>query len=365
MEPGKISERQLISLIVVEVLSTGLVYVPSSLLNNSSRDAYLTVLVSTLLSLPAAWLIGGLCLKYPQARALSLFTQLLGKPLGTFVAFSYALFFLVTVCSILVPGGEMIHTAFMPSTPMFLLVFLLTCLSGYAVYLGLESLARFNTMVVPLMFLTFLMLGAVNMNQFDLDNLFPLYEHGLTPIFSGMLSPVGWFDQVILALILAPEVRHISRRTLLWTVLINLVFFEYLILVILLIMGPTLPTFYEFPTLELARIATVRGSIRGYDALVMTVWVTAVSVKAAIWIYAGNILLGDIFRLQNRRSIVPPLIILLSTSSYPGIDNAREMRYYGGSIWSQFAVPIFELGIPLLLYTLSCMKQRSVKTNQR
>ncbi len=256
----------------------------------------------------------------------------------------------------------MIKSAFMPETPMFVLVFLLTCLAGYAAYLGLEPLARFNTFVIPLMILTFLVLGITNTKNFNVDQLLPPLEHGITPILTGMITPIGWFDQIILALILAPEVRHTSKRTLLWTVIINIVALEYLVIILLLTMGSTLPTFYEFPTLELARIATVSGSIRGYDALVMTVWVTAVSVKAAVWIYAGIILLGDIFQLHSRRSLVAPLIILLSISAYPGMDNIREMSYYGKSVWSQYAVPTFEVGIPLLLYLFSLLKQRSSKS---
>ncbi|MDQ7095199.1 endospore germination permease [Desulfosporosinus sp. PR] len=356
------SERQLIGLIVIEVLATGLVYIPSSLLSNSGRDAYLTLLVSTVLSLPAVWLIGNLCKKHPQERALTIFSQILGKPLGNLIALGYAIFFNVTVLTIVVPGGEMIKSAFMPETPMFVLVFLLTCLAGYAAYLGLEPLARFNTFVIPLMILTFLVIGVANAKNFNVDQLFPPLEHGISPVLAGMITPIGWFDQVILALIFAPEVRHITKRTLLWTVILNAFALEYLIVVLILIMGPTLATFYEFPTLELTRIATVSGSIRGYDALVMTVWVTAVSVKAAVWIYAGIILLGDIFQLQSRRSLVPPLVILLSISAFPGMDNIREMSYYGKSVWSQYAVPTFEVGIPFLLYVLSFLKQHSPKS---
>ena len=148
------------------------------------------------------------------------------------------------------------------------------------------------------------------------------------------------------------------------TVVINALAFEFLVVVILLTMGAKLSVFYEFPTLELARMACFGGSVRGYDALFMTVWVTAVSIKAALWMYAGIILLGDIFHLQNRRTLIPPLVILLSISAYPGLDNIWEMSYYGKSVWTQFALPTFEMGIPLLLYGFSLLKQRSSKSRK-
>ncbi|CAA7600470.1 Spore germination GerAB [Acididesulfobacillus acetoxydans] len=358
MESGRISERQLVGLIVVSVLATGLIYVPSSLLANSGRDAYLVLPLSAVLGLPAVWLIGSLCQRCPRAGALALFTDLLGKPLGTGVALAYVGFFFITVLTIVDPGGAMIRTAFMPDTPMLLLVFLLTALAGYGVYLGLETLARFNAFVMPPMFLTFVVLALANYNHFNFDHLLPPLEHGLDPVWTGVVDPVGWFTQIILVLFFIPEVRHINRRTLLSTVIINTLAFEFLILIILATMGAKLPSFYEFPTLELARIATFGGSVRGYDALIMTVWVTAVSLKVALWLYAGLVLLGDIFRLQNRGSLLPPLIVLISITAYAGVDNIWQMSHYGRSIWPHFALPTFEVGIPFLLYVISLCKRR-------
>ncbi|KLU60759.1 spore germination protein YndE [Peptococcaceae bacterium CEB3] len=358
MESGRISERQLVGLIIVSVLATGLIYVPSSLLANSGRDAYLTLPLSALLSLPAVWLIGSLCQRGPQTRALTLFTGLLGKPLGTLVALSYVAFFFITVLTIVAPGGSIIRTAFMPNTPMLVLVFLLMALAGYGVYLGLETLARFNAFVIPPMFSTFVVLALANYNHFNFEHLLPPLEHGMAPVLTGVVDPIGWFAQIILVLFFAPEVRHISRRTLLTTVIINALAFEFLILIILATMGAKLPSFYEFPTLELARIATFGGSVRGYDALIMTVWVTAVSVKVALWLYAGLVLLGDIFRLRSRGSLLPPLVILLSITAYTGVGNIWEMGHYGRSIWPHFALPTFEVGIPLLLYVVSLFKRR-------
>lgn len=350
---------------MVEILATGLVYIPSGLLTNSHRDAYLALFGSTLFSLPAVWIIGSLCEKRPQARALTLFTEFLGKPLGTLIALIYAVFVFITELSIIAPGSVMINSAFMPETPVIVIVLLLTILAGYAAYLGLESLSRFNIFIIPLMILTFIVIGITNVKNFNFVQLLPPLEHGLNPVSRGIIAPIGWCDQIMLALIFAPEVRNISKRSLFWVVIICALVFEYLVIIILLTMGPILPTYYEFPTLELTRTATVGGSIHGYDALIMIVWVTAVSLKGAVWIYAGIILMGDIFKLQHRQSLLAPLVIALTFMAYPGVDNSRELTYYGSYIWPQLAVPIFEVGIPLLLYLLFLLKQHKANSPRK
>lgn len=361
-QSGKISQRQFIGLMVVNILSTGLVYVPAGLLFTSGRDAYLSLGISFFTGLAVAWVIGRAREYHPEKTFVAWLIDLLGSKLGKTLAFAYAVFWLLTVITIVLPGSMMIHVAFMPETPLSVLVFSLAGLTGYAAYLGIEPMARFNTFILLAMIITFLALGLINVRNMDFNRLLPILENGWAPLWAGVLNPVGWFGQVALSFSFSPQINNPKHRiSLFWIVIISALGLEYVLMLLLVTMGPILATFYEFPTLQLARIAAVGGNIRGFDALIMTIWVTAVSLKGAIWLYAALLTFGELFRLKEQRHLIPLFIILISLFAYLGVDNISEMKYYGRGVWSQFSLVTFEGGIPLLLLFFTWRKQSSKK----
>lgn len=348
---------------MIMILSSELLVMPGTVLATAGTGSYIAIALATIGGFGVAWLIGSLCEKRPEYTAPELFSSLLKRPLAIFLALSYAVFWILTAIQVIRQGGELIKVAFLPETPLFIIILTLNCVAGYGAYIGLEGLSRFNTFVIPTIFFTIFSIGLANYNHFQIDYLLPLADKGFGPIFSSAIGPLAFYGQISVLLILSPEIQGIQRKIPLYkAILVTGILLETVMIFILLIGGDRLASHYYFPTLQLARVIFIGNTVRGFDALIMTIWVTAVSVKLAVWFYAIVKILGDLFKLQNRRALLAPLLLLDSMLSYTGISNTLEMGPYLSWIWAPFALLTFEVGIPLILLALAIVKKKHPST---
>lgn len=345
---------------MVNVLSTAFLILPTTVISRAGRGAYLSVGLAALFTLPIAWIFGTLTERYPGQSAHSLFSSLLGKRLGNILALGYVGFLLISNIGILDRGGELIHLYFLPETPSLVIHLALSSLAGYAAALGLESMSRFNVIVFPALLISVISLGLINARYFNIDHLLPVLDKGWSGILGGATPLVGHLSQIAFLLVLSPGIQGTQRRrSATWAVILTALVLEIIFIFVLLVLGPELSTYYFFPTFQLARIFSIGNNLRGLDALIMTVWITTVSLKAALWFYAAIVLLGDVFRLQNRKAILAPLVILETLFVVAGIDNIQESAYFGASIYAPMALATFQGVIPLLLLVLSTYKRRT------
>lgn len=362
MQVGKISPRQLTGLLMVMVLSSGLLVLPGSVLDKSGRGAVISFLLAGLFGVLVTWVLGTLAEHYPEMPFTEVLNSLVGKHLALVLILLYAVFWQFTGLQVIRQGADFLHIAFLPETPLFVIIITLNALAAYAAYLGLESMARFNTFVIPTIFIGIISVGVLNYNHFELNNLLPI--KGIDPLqtLKGSIGPLAFIAEISVFLLFAEETQGKKRRTaIIKASLISAFLFALVMLFVILTGGGKLPALYYFPTLELARIIFIGNNIRGFDALIMTIWVTAVSLKIAIWFYAIAKLLGDAFQLNSRRSLIVPIMLWGSILGLISYDNTLEMRHYLAWIWPPYALVTFEFGIPLILLLISFWKKRKLQ----
>lgn len=358
MKQGMISSRQFILLMMVNTLSTAFLIFPISVVSRSGRGAYITLALAALFTLPVVWIFGKLTERYPGKSAHAIFTALLGKHGGNILALAYAAFCLIITIGILDRGGEVIYTYFLQQTPPLVIYLALSCLAGYGAALGLESLSRFNVITFPGLIIAVLFIGLINVSHFDVDHLIPALDRSWSDIIGACTPVVGFFSKTGIIMVLSPSIQGKKRTSLLvWSVFLADLILELVLVFALLVIGPVLSTSYFFPIFQLARTFTV--SVRGIDALIMMVWITSATMKLGLWYYVAVTLIGDVFRLKNRKALFAPLVILETLFVVAGVDNANETAYFGAFVFSPFSLATFHGAIPLVLLLISFLKSKT------
>jgi spore germination protein KB len=117
MEKAKISASQLFILMVLFELGTSLL-LPIAM--DAKQDAWLAILFGMVLSFVLLLVYHRLYQYYPDVLPTEYMQKILGKALGSLLAFIYIFYFIYDVARVLRDIGEMLLTFAYPDTPLFI-----------------------------------------------------------------------------------------------------------------------------------------------------------------------------------------------------------------------------------------------------
>lgn len=347
----KISARQATALLITLCLSTGVLAVPSFAMMSSGRGAWFSMVIATFSAIPLILTFSSLATFAPTLCLTERLNLLLGPRLGRALSLGFSLFLLYSTSTVICLGSKWIHIFFLWETPIEVIVMGLALISLYGAWLGPQTLSRLNTLYIPFLILTSLMLSLGAFSKHHWIYLWPFWDKGLPALVAGAVPPLAWISETSLILFMAPDISDYKSKRwkiALFASLISGGFFIYVTILTLVTFGPNLAIYYTFPVLHISR--TFGVNIRGIDALVLTIWVVGVFQKIALWMYYPIQEIGYIFRLQNPKALLLPMTILQSILALCAPFNMIQLLSYDGTIWPPFALGTFEGLIPFGLF---------------
>jgi len=204
LEEGKVSKKQLHLMLVMAVIGTSILVIPTGVTALAKQDSWLSLAMAGFVNLYTAVMIISLSLKFPGRTFIQYLEDILGKYGGKILAFVYLLYFIRTTSIITREYGEFLATAVMPDTPMPFFMFAVILIAGYAVYNGVEVVGRTAEIFVPFVIFSFLLLISMVAHQIHVDRLLPVFSEGILPIVKGSLAPVAYGGEIFLAGMLLP-----------------------------------------------------------------------------------------------------------------------------------------------------------------
>lgn len=350
-QPSKISARQATALLTTLILSTGIISVPAITITRAGRGAWLSVLMATLVAIPLVLTYSLLSTFAPNLRLTDRLTLLVGPRLGRTLSLGFSLFLLYTMSTLLHEGGLLVRIIFLPETPAGVIVAGLSLLALYGAWLGPQALARLNTLYIPLLFLTIFVLSVGSFSNSHWYFLWPPWDKGLPALTAGAVIPLAWLGETSLLLFMSPDISDLNKqrwRIPLYASLLAGGLFILNAVISLNTFGPSLGSLYAFPVLQIGR--TFGENIRGVDALIMSIWVVGVFQKLALWLHYPIQEIGYIFKLQNPKALLPPMMILQSYLGLSTLSSITELFHYVGGVWPYLALGTYEGIIPIGLF---------------
>jgi spore germination protein KB len=150
MEKAKISASQLFILMVLFELGTTLL-LPIAM--DAKQDSWLAILLGTVFSFVLFLIYHKLYSYYPDILPTEYMQRILGKAVGSVLAFLYIFYFIYNVARVLRDIGEMLLTFAYPDTPLFIANALLILVIIYTVRKGIEVIARSGEIFFIIMYI--------------------------------------------------------------------------------------------------------------------------------------------------------------------------------------------------------------------
>ncbi|MBU8906637.1 GerAB/ArcD/ProY family transporter [Desertibacillus haloalkaliphilus] len=364
IEKGKISSFQMAVMMYPTIIATAILVIPAISAEAAGRDLWL----SPFWALGTGFVTIAIAIKlhsyFPKETVIEYCPKIIGKVPGKIIGLLFLLFYLHINGVIIREYTDFVIGIFLMETPMIVVIASMVFVSALAVRAGLEVLARTAEMFVPIVLFIIFVIIVLLLSEIDFDNIFPIFEEGITPSFLGALMPSSWYSEFFLISFLLPYVAN-PNKALRWSVMsLLLISFSLMVtnLVVMLLFG-LITEDLSYPLMSAARYISIADFFENVEAVVMALWVAGAYVKIAVFYYALVIGTAQWLDLSNYRPVVFPIGMLLVIFGVWVTPTFTEMRELLGAT-SPVYLPFVQTLIPLFLLVVVIVKKRMRNRSQ-
>lgn len=243
-------------------------------------------------------------------------------------------------------------TQMIPETPILAVNILFALIVVLAARLGLEVLVRSAELLFPLFTLLYISFVGLVVSDIKLENVQPVLEAGVGPIWPAALSfcSTVFMPHIILLMIFPASINRSdqTRKAFFLGSLIGGLMLVVVVALAILVLGPDLTARNLYPSYALAKKISIGNFLQRIEAIMATMWFISLFFRITLYMHTTVTAIAQIFRLKEDRQLVLPLgmiLVILSIIVYP---NVPYQHTYDTKTWVPYSLSI-GLFFPLLL----------------
>lgn len=360
-EIEKISSFQFFILVLMFIIGSSVLYIPTVLAAAAKEDAWIVAIIGGLLGIGIVLLYLKLAETLKGKDLIQMYETVFGKVLGKVFTFIFSYFCLILASLILRGIGDFMVSQIMPETPIEIIMgmFIFCVILGHRY--GVEVFARTAEIFFPWIIVLFLIGVTMILPDIDSSRLLPVLDNGIKPILKGTLSYLGFpYLECVLLLMLAPHWRQFEtakKKWILATLFGAIILFIPVILSIM-VLGSDLTSNQTYVTYILAKKMGIPKVFERMEVIIAIFWILTIFYKLLICCFCLVKSISSLFKLSNEKVISFPIgIIIFCISIFSG-ENIVELNDFSSNIWPFFAI---QTGLILPLIILLIGKLKSFK----
>ncbi|HHV44419.1 MAG TPA: endospore germination permease [Firmicutes bacterium] len=364
LERGRISGRQLMTIIVLGRIVAITVSFPLITGLKPVQDGWLAALISVVLATGfGLWVVKlGNCFrdKTIVEYAIECLGPLFGRIVGL-VLLSYVMWDIVMAARFL---GDSLTVAIMPETPMVVFIIVTMALAANAARCGLEVFGRMaeNSFFVIVVFLV--LIWVLPYSQMDFQRLKPVLSQGPKWLLKPSISAFSFFTEVI---VVGQVLPYLNRReeALKYTLLgiwISGVILVTFAIIIAAVFGATANSL-TMPPYSLTRLISIGDFIERVEAMSMGVWLLSSGINLAALLWAFAIGLAQLCNLESYRFLIYPTAALAVPLSLGVFQSIVELeRFVEFDLWGYYSIAmVLAIMVPLTLGRMIHVLRRKLR----
>ncbi|MBV7507626.1 spore germination protein [Bacillus sp. sid0103] len=358
IEKGKISAVQMAIIMNPTILATALLLVPAVTARHAKQDLWISPIWASIIGLIVVYVAFHLNRLYPKETIIEYSGHILGKIPGKVLGFFYLFFYLHINGIIIREYGEFVIGTFLMQTPMIIVISAMILVSAFAVYGGIEVIARAAQIIVPVVIILYLLISFMLMKDLEVKNILPIMEHGMKPSFMGSIVPQSWFSEFLLITFMLPYLKD-RQKGFKWGFIsiCSILFILVLANISTYMLFGGLTGTFTYPVMVAVRYISIADFLEHLEAIVMAIWVTGVFVKITIFFYALALGTAQWLNLSDYRPIILPIGLLLVIFGLWTAPNLPELEHFL-STSAPFYFLTLQLGIPCVLLLIAMLRKK-------
>lgn len=363
IKEGKFGVQEAVWLATIAMSSKVYFSSPATLSGLVGNAGWYMTILSAATALIGFLFIYLLLRRFPGKDLAEIFDISLGRILGfTFsgILAAYMLFISITR---LTEFNEVIKVYVFPLSPNWYIIGIYVICIFSLSRLGLESIARFSKLVVYFMLAGFIIVLALGIQNYHINNIYPILGYGLDKTILMGIERSSVYGEVIILAVFAGSfqgVQYIKKEGI-----ISVGLSALLISVSLLSFTLTFPYYtaqeITAPMYEMATLIDYGRYLQRVEPIFLFIWIISTLISTTIVFYSFVWLYCKMFRIQDKKPVVLGSAVILFAASLMHKDiisvisgNVQFIRSYG-------SIVIFVL--PLLALIIAALRKKGAKAN--
>lgn len=361
-EKEKIWVHQFTLLVIIFIVGSSILVVPSSLTKMAKQDAWIITMIGPCISLLFVWLYHSLAKRFSGMNLIEICEYVLGRWLGTFVSLAFISYFLLLSAGLLLELGDFMTTQIMPETPIQAVNLLFIGIVILGVRYGLGTVTRTAEIFFPWIIGFILFLSITLIPEIKQERMQPVFENGIGPILQGTFHYLGLpFLELVVFLMIIPAIQHSKKtgKAFCMGTLIG----GFIILLMtglsIWVLGPTLASNQMYPSYALAMKINIGDFLQRVEAFMAGIWFMTIYFKLTICFYASSLGLAQTFKLNGYRLLILPFGMVLMAMTQIISPNIVYFNNIINEVWTPFSMT-FGLFFPLLLLVVAIIRKQKL-----
>jgi len=354
-----ISGGQLVGIMFWSIMGTAVITLPTLIAIHAPRDAWVVALFFFAAGAVMCLLVGALARRLDGRDFVSLVQQALGIWPGKLLLIIFLIWLFHTTSLIIWQIGSFINLSLLPNAPFIAVLIVIILPPVYAVYKGIEDIARCGQIIfIPAALILFL-LFLLHIPEVNPENLMPVLGDGISNILLAGFATLPWAVEIVLVLFLVPNLKD-SRKTVRYSfVTVSLVGLGGLVNEIFYtaVFGPLRQRLIN-PFYAIVRYIRPTAFIERYDIFFVAIILFGSFIKISLFIYIFVLCLSRVLGMTSHRPLVLPSSAGLIVLACYSVKSLNHLLMHMDTVFPVYTIPLL-FGFPLLV--LLAAKARGIK----
>lgn len=353
-EKGIINTNQFIWMLFIIITSSVLIESPTLLIIIAGRDAWLSVIGGWTLDILLAVVYAYMGIRFSGQNFVQYSITILGKYLGRIVGILFPLFFLLVSIVLMRCTLDIINLAFLPKTPIELILVIGFLIVGYSARKGIEVMGRVSEVLGPIYFISMILLGVFLIPDVKIDYLKPQLEKGIYPFLTGTIFIVTFYAICIIMAMFIPICNKPENGFIAKFIAISMgaITLGIIIVFSIAVFDIKLVNNIVSPGLMLTRSISIANFFERIEIISMMIGTGTGIMASAYLIWASSLGISQIIGMNSYKPLVYPLVLIsliFGLTSFSNNIQKLNFMHYAYPIIGLFV----EAGLEIFLFIMA------------
>ncbi len=342
---GKINCLQYSTMMIIIIVSSFMGIGIFSLVKAAGVDAYLSVLLTIIISIPILLLFLYIHSYEPELSLPLKLEKLYGKKIGKFVTYLCAIFIFVFANNYMFNLTNFIVSQFLPETPLMVIGIVFSLLAAYANMQGLETISRVSLILLFINLILFAIGIFGLIPSFELNNLKPFLESGLQRPFEATFFVFTLSILPMYSLLIVPKNAMVDSKRFNLSVTLSYLIGLFLIFIFCVltlgILGIHLASIYQYPEYIILKHVNLFGFLDRIENIITATWIFGLFFSITFAIYYISTCIVPTKKKKTIPIIIVTIMLLFSVQLIPNNTTFNSYIYYVAPILKIMYFSIF------------------------
>lgn len=363
MNENKLNYVEAAFLIVIVMISHIILEFPNLIIKSIGSSSILNVVYITLLALLFFFIVAKLFKPHGGKNILNISEYIGGKALKYIMTIIYSLHFIFVAAILIRSFSETLQVVYFPSAPIWIIIAMFLIVAIIVNKLGSKNVIRANTLLIPPILITMVIVFISSINNFEFNRIFPLLGNGIDSTFIKGASNIYTFSGLIYIFFIIPELKNINdfKKVGITAILLS---GAYLLFSVssLLMLFPFLTSGVDVLSVYLSTRTIQLGKFMPRtDAIFMFIWILNYLTYLSVIILYISKISKDSFKVKNSSPIIYlSAILIFIISLIP--KNSVELSFIQIHVFKYMSL-IIVFGLSFLILLIGYLKKQRVKVS--